>query len=161
MTLISSYSNIQTTVFRTLRAIVKKGKNGFYKGHVANAIVNIIKEKGGLLTRDDLKTHQSELVEPLSIDYADVTVWECPPNGQGITALVALGILQELQDIKIIKPLNEIEVNSADWIHALAEALKIAFADSRQYVADPVNNHNSFKNLVDEVGHILLDLLLL
>ncbi|KAK9761527.1 hypothetical protein K7432_013508 [Basidiobolus ranarum] len=68
---------------KTLRAISREGRDGFYKGEIAQAIVDIVKYKGGLMTLEDLANHQSQLVEPISLDYEGVTVHECPANGQG------------------------------------------------------------------------------
>ncbi|CAG8462148.1 9328_t:CDS:10 [Gigaspora margarita] len=122
---------------RTFRELAEKGKDGFYKGRIAQAIVDIVQSKGGVLSLDDLASHTSARVDPISIDYKDVTIWECPPNGQGITALMALGIIQSLQESGKIRNLNEMEHNSAEYLHIIIESLRLAFADSTHYVADP------------------------
>lgn len=88
------------------------------------------------MTLEDLTSHTSELIEPISIDYHDWTVWEIPPNGQGITALIALGIIEALEESGQVN-FAKIEHNSADYIHIVTEALRIAFADTRYYVTDP------------------------
>lgn len=88
------------------------------------------------MTLEDLAAHDSQFVEPISIDYQDTTVWECPPNGQGIAALIALGVLKELQKQNVVD-FSKLEHNSAEYLHAIIEALRIAFADARNYVADP------------------------
>ncbi|KAH7928509.1 gamma-glutamyltranspeptidase [Leucogyrophana mollusca] len=123
---------------RTFRALAEQGKDGFYKGRVAEAIVELIKNQGGVMELEDLAKHQTSFVEPIKYTYAgEVTVYECPPNGQGITALLALGILEQIQEQGKIKPLLELEHNSAEYLHALVEALRLAFADSQYYVTDP------------------------
>ncbi|KAJ1308438.1 hypothetical protein OPQ81_004143 [Rhizoctonia solani] len=126
---------------RTFRTLVSEGKNGFYTGRIAEAIVELIRSKGGVMELSDLADHETDFVEPIKYTYAgEVTLWECPPNGQGITALMALGILEAAQEIGKIKPLLEIEHNSVEYLHALIEALRLAFADTQYYVSDPKVN---------------------
>ncbi|KAI9311124.1 nucleophile aminohydrolase [Dichotomocladium elegans] len=121
----------------TFNLLAQQGKDGFYKGRIANAIVNAIQSRGGLMTQEDLECHTSELIEiPISIDYHDWTIWEIPPNGSGITTLITLGIIQALEeehgiDFKTMDP------HSPEYLHILAEALRVAFADTRYYVTDP------------------------
>lgn len=98
--------------------------------------MNLIQSGKGVMTLEDLAAHDSQFVEPISIDYEDITVWECPPNGQGIAALIALGVLKELQKQNIVD-FSKLEHNSAAYLHTVIEALRIAFADVRHYVADP------------------------
>ncbi|KAG2214580.1 hypothetical protein INT45_002547, partial [Circinella minor] len=83
---------------RALRTIATEGKDGFYKGRIADAIVDAVKTRGGLLTHQDLASHESEMVDPISFDYHEWTIWEMPPNSQGVTALMALGIIQALEE---------------------------------------------------------------
>lgn len=136
---------------QTFRELGKKGKDGFYKGRIAQAIVDLIKSKGGVMELDDLAEHSSAFVEPIKYTYAnEVTVYECPPNGQGITALLALGILEAMQEQGLIRPLLELEHNSPEYLHALIEALRLAFADSRWYVADPDVEHVPVKELLSK-----------
>ncbi|KAF8227428.1 gamma-glutamyltranspeptidase [Tricholoma matsutake] len=121
---------------KTFRELATHGKDGFYKGRVAQAIVDLIKSKGGVMELEDLANHETTFVEPISYTYAnDVTLYECPPNGQGITALLALGILENMQEQGTCKPLLELEHNSPEYLHALIEALR--FVDSQWYVTDP------------------------
>lgn len=123
---------------RTFRAVSDRGKDGFYKGEVARAIVELIQSKGGVMELEDLESHETTFVEPIKYTYGgEVTVYECPPNGQGITALLALGILEQIQEQGKIRPLLEMEHNSPEYLHTLIEALRLAFADSRYYVTDP------------------------
>ncbi|KAG8833097.1 hypothetical protein FRC17_000036 [Serendipita sp. 399] len=109
----------------TFKTLVREGKDGFYKGRIAEAIVELIKSKGGYMELEDLADHRTEFVEPISYLYGnDVRVYECPPNGQGITALLALGILEAAQEEGLIRPLLEMEHNSTEYLHALVESLR-------------------------------------
>lgn len=135
----------------TFRRLATEGKDGFYKGRIAAAIVEVIKSKGGVMELDDLATHETTFVEPLKYTYADeVSVYECPPNGQGITALIALGILEKIQTLGITKPLLELEHNSPEYLHVLIEALRLAFSDTQWYVTDPDVEHIPVKELLSE-----------
>lgn len=115
---------------RTLHTIAEGGKEAFYRGEIARAIVEVVQSAGGVMTLDDLTTHESTWDEPISTTYRGYRVWECPPNGQGLTALIALNILEGF-DVCAHAPLS-----AARW-HLLIEALRVAFADTRWYVADP------------------------
>ncbi|KAI0673439.1 gamma-glutamyltranspeptidase [Trametes maxima] len=123
---------------KTFREVAEKGKDGFYKGRVAQAIVDLIQSKGGVMELEDLAAHKTEFVEPIKYTFnGEVTVYECPPNGQGITALIALGILDNLEEQGAIGSLLELEHNSAEYLHVLVEAMRLAFADSQYFVTDP------------------------
>ena len=116
---------------KTLREICEKGRDGFYKGYVAEAIVELIQSKGGLMTLEDLSEHTSTPVEPISISYdmkdiPSIRVWECPPNGQGIVALMAIGILEQMQKQNQIPSLENFEHNSGEYLHVLIEALRFS-----------------------------------
>ncbi len=76
------------------QTLAKEGKAGFYEGRIAAAIVDCVNAHGGVLTLDDLKAHRSTFDTPIRTEYRGVSVWEAPPNGQGITALMALNILE-------------------------------------------------------------------
>lgn len=115
---------------RTLRAIAAGGKEGYYKGDPGRAVVAAVRGAGGAMSPEDLAAHESTWVEPISTTYRGMRVWECPPNGQGITALLALNILEGF-DLGSQDPLGP-----ERW-HLLIEAMRIAFADTRWYVADP------------------------
>ncbi|KAG8947659.1 hypothetical protein FRC04_010593 [Tulasnella sp. 424] len=137
----------------TFKLLAAKGKEGFYKGRVAEAIVQLVKSGGGVMELTDLANHESTFVEPISYTYqkgGDVTIWECPPNGQGITALMALGILDTLQAEGNIKPLESMEHNSVEYLHVLVESLRIAFSDTRYYVTDPEVEHVPVKELLSK-----------
>jgi gamma-glutamyltranspeptidase / glutathione hydrolase len=115
---------------RTFEIIARGGKDDFYEGEIAEAIVAVIKEAGGCMSIEDLASHRSTWEEPISVMYRGLRVHECPPNGQGITALIALNILEGF-DLSSFTPL------STERLHLVIEALHLAFADSRWYVADP------------------------
>ena len=83
----------------TLRAIAEGGPEAFYTGPIADAIVSSLQEQGGVMTRDDLKRHRSTWDEPIRANYHGIDVYECPPNGQGLTALIALNIAESF-DLK-------------------------------------------------------------
>ena len=118
------------TLANSFEQIVEYGKDAFYKGKIAEEIVAAVQSKGGLLTLDDLAIHKSEWVKSISIDYHDKRVHEIPPNGQGLTTLLALNILEEI-DFKYIEHL------SAKYFHTVIEAMRLAFADTKYYIADP------------------------
>jgi gamma-glutamyltranspeptidase/glutathione hydrolase len=114
----------------TLRTLALEGRDAFYRGDIARRIVQFSQENGGYFTLDDFASHTTEWVEPIRTDYRGYTVLELPPNGQGITALIALNILEGYN-------LAGMEYGSAAYYHLLIEATKQAFADRNRYVADP------------------------
>ncbi len=114
-----------------LRRVAADGPRAFYEGEVAEKIVAAVAAAGGAMTVSDLEAHRSTWDEPISTVYRDVRVHECPPNGQGLATLLALNILAH-RDIGALDPLG------ADRLHEVIEALRLAFADTRYYVADPV-----------------------
>lgn len=101
----------------------------FYRGELAGKIAQCSAEQGGVMSRDDLAAHQSQWVEPISQDYRGYTLHEIPPNGQGLAALIALGILERWD-------LGSYPVDSADSVHLQIEAMKLAFADVFEHLAD-------------------------
>ena len=115
---------------RTLRAIGEGGPDAFYHGEMARRIAGYVQERGGWLTTEDLAAHMSTWDEPISSDYRGTTVWECPPNGQGLTALLTLSIAEGF-DIKAMG------FQTSDTYHHLIEAMRLAFADALRYIADP------------------------
>jgi len=115
---------------RTLKKVAEGGKRAFYEGEIAEAILAVLEQAGGCMAAPDLAGHVSTWDEPVSTTFADLRLWECPPNGQGITALIALNILEGL-GLLAMEPL------SSDRLHLEIEALRLAFADTRWYVADP------------------------
>ncbi len=91
MSLLSSVSSTPHFFIQTLGTL---GKDGFYKGAIAKAIVECVRSNGGVLSEEDLSAHVSTFDEPIKTTYRGIDVWEMPPNGQGITALMALNILE-------------------------------------------------------------------
>jgi gamma-glutamyltranspeptidase / glutathione hydrolase len=127
---------------RTLRAIAETGGDAFYRGPLADAMVADAAAAGGLLTHDDLAAHRTDWTSPVHVDYHGVRLHEIPPNGQGLAALIALGILRH-HDVTDLDP------NGADALHLQIEAMKLALADSARYVADPDHLDVSVSDLLD------------
>jgi gamma-glutamyltranspeptidase/glutathione hydrolase len=115
---------------RTLRAVAEGGREAFYRGQIAESIASAVQAAGGVLSLDDLAAHCSTWDEPISTTYRGLRIWECPPNGQGLTALLALNVLEGF-DLGGLDPLG------AERWHLMVEALRLAFADTRWHVADP------------------------
>ncbi len=115
---------------RTLRALAGKGPRDFYEGEIAEKIAASARLGGAALTLEDLRGYRADWVEPISKAYRGYTVHEIPPNGQGIGALIALGILEQLE-------LGALPLDKAESQHLQIEAMKLAFADVYRYVADP------------------------
>jgi gamma-glutamyltranspeptidase/glutathione hydrolase len=126
----------------TLQRIAASNARDFYQGAVADAIDAFARETGGLLRGEDLAAHSGTWVEPIGISYRDHTVWEIPPNGQGIAALMTLGMLDGLE-------LGHYPRDSAAAFHLQIEAMKLAFADAYRYVADPERAHVPTRGLLD------------
>ena len=120
----------QPNLARTLKILAEEGREAFYRGEIARQIVQFSQAHGGFLALEDFAAHTTEWVEPIKADYHGYTVLELPPNGQGITALIALNILEGFD-------LAAMEYGSAAYYHLLIEATKQAFADRNRYVADP------------------------
>ena len=113
---------------KTLRTLATGGRDAFYKGAIARAISDYCAKNGCLITMDDLAAQKSEWVQPISTNYRGYTVYEIPPNGQGVTALIALNILEGM-DLS--------SMSRERYYHSLIEATKLAFADRNTYIADP------------------------
>jgi gamma-glutamyltranspeptidase/glutathione hydrolase len=113
-----------------LKTLARDGIEGFYGGTIGEAICRSSDDLGGLLSMEDLRAHTTTWVEPVSTDYRGYTVVELPPNGQGITALQMLNIL-EGEDLSRLGP------HHPDYLHLLIEAKKQAFADRDRHIADP------------------------
>ena len=114
----------------TLESIGATKAEAFYRGQLAEKMAAHAAETGGWLATDDLAEHHTEEVRPIEVDYRGVSLHEIPPNGQGIIALLALGMLSG-------RDLSSMAVDSADWLHVQIEAMKLAFADGRRSIADP------------------------
>lgn len=128
---------------KTFRIVADGGSDAYYKGEIGKKIIETIQKYGGVMTERDLANHVSTWDEPISTTYRGVRVWECPPNGQGLAALVALNILEEY-DLKSLDPL------SPERLHLLVESLRLAFADTRWYVADPKFNPAPLSGLLSK-----------
>ena len=115
---------------KTLRLLAEKGRDGYYKGPIAAAIVKFSSANGGFFSLEDFARHRSTWDEPISTDYRGYTVWELPPNGQGLAALQMLNILETFD-------LKSMGRDSPDFWHVMVEAKKLAFADRARYYADP------------------------
>lgn len=120
----------QPHLAETLRILADEGRDAFYHGAIAKRIVAFSQADGGFFDMEDFAAHTTEWVEPIGTDYRGHTVLELPPNGQGITALMALNVLEGFD-------LAAHEYGSAPYYHLLIEATKQAFADRNRYVADP------------------------
>jgi gamma-glutamyltranspeptidase/glutathione hydrolase len=128
---------------RTLELVAQDGKAVFYQGEIAEAIVSVIRVAGGCMTLEDLASQTSSWEEPISVTYRGLRVYECPPNGQGITALIALSLLNGF-DLASPGPL------STERLHLMIESLRLAFADSRWCVADPAFSTVPIEELLSE-----------
>jgi gamma-glutamyltranspeptidase / glutathione hydrolase len=115
---------------RSLRLIARDGRDAFYRGPIAEAIVGYSQSVAGLFALSDFSEHTTTLVDPVSTNYRGYDVWELPPNGQGIAVLQMLNIL-EPYDLKSLGP------QSAETLHLMIEAKKLAYEDRAKYYADP------------------------
>lgn len=127
---------------QTLQTLAERGIRDFYEGEIAEKIVNFATASGGLLTADDLAEHQSRWVEPIGVGYRGYEVWEIPPNGQGLIALMALALLEGFN-------LAAMPPGSEEAIHLQIEAIKLAFADAERYIADPEHTNIPVAGLLD------------
>jgi gamma-glutamyltranspeptidase/glutathione hydrolase len=114
---------------RTLEAIARTKGEAFYRGELAQKISAAAKADGGAMTLEDLADHRPDWVEPISIEYHRHRLHEIPPNGQGIAALIALGILEHFDTA-------DLQVDCPDVLHLQIEAMKLAFADAHRHIAD-------------------------
>ena len=114
----------------TFRRLAQSHAQDFYTGEIAQKIAAFSAETGGVLTLSDLQAHRSTWVEPISTTYRGYEVWELPPNGQGLAALIALNILEGFD-------LSKYPRESAKSYHLQIEAMKLAFVEAQRYVADP------------------------
>ncbi|KAH6840866.1 nucleophile aminohydrolase [Chaetomium sp. MPI-CAGE-AT-0009] len=153
---------------RTFRTLATEGKKGFYTGRIAEEIVKVVRDRGGHLELADLAHHLeqgSEPVDPISLKFrgqgcgssprsspggGGVELWEHPPNGQGIVALMALGILQELEATGKIPTFTPADHNTTPYLHAIIESLRIAFADAHWFVTDPSTNPVPSASLISQ-----------
>lgn len=128
---------------KTLRRLADTKGEAFYRGDLADQIAAHAKATGGLMTAEDLANHRADWVEPLSVDYRGYRLHEIPPNGQGLTALIALGILRQ-------REIANLGCDCPDVQHLQIEAIKLAFADAKRYLADPASMEIDPKQLLDD-----------
>jgi gamma-glutamyltranspeptidase / glutathione hydrolase len=117
---------------RSFRQIAEGGRDAFYLGPIAEAIVATSEQYGGFLSMRDLADHRSTWDTPISATYHGHTVYECPPNGHGLTALLALNTLGGFD-------LSRTQPGSPEALHLMIEAMRLAFADAATYIADPAH----------------------
>lgn len=128
---------------RSLRLVAEGGRDAFYRGPIAAAIAAAVQQAGGALAVEDLAVHSSSWDEPISTAYGTVRVWECPPNGQGLAALLALGVARGFD-------LHAAGWGSAAHLHPLVEAMRLGFADADAVVADPARSTAPLGDLLSE-----------
>jgi gamma-glutamyltranspeptidase/glutathione hydrolase len=114
----------------TLQSIAHGGPDAFYRGSLAAQAADYVQRHGGCLTPEDFAGHQSTWDEPISTDYRGTRVWECPPNGQGLAALLALNMAEKFD-------LTAMGAQSVERYHTLIECMRLSFADAFRYIADP------------------------
>ncbi len=123
----------------TLRSIAETKAESFYRGELAEKIDAFSRKYDGFLRKEDLEAFHPEWVNPVSVNYKGYDVWEIPPNGQGIVALIALNIMNHLEIT---------EKESPETYHKQIEALKLAFADGREYITDPKTMEHTLEGLL-------------
>ena len=127
----------------TLEALAKGGRKAFYQGRIAHTIADYVQAQGGYLSYEDLASHRSEWVEPVSTSYRGYEVWELPPNSQGIAALQMLNLLEAYD-------LAKAGFGSPEHLHWFIEAKKIAFEDRARFYADPAFNQLPVAGLISK-----------
>jgi gamma-glutamyltranspeptidase/glutathione hydrolase len=128
---------------KTLETIAREGRDAYYKGDIARDIAKYMEEMGGFLAYNDLATHKGNWVAPVSTDYRGYTVWELPPNGQGIAALQMLNILENFD-------IASMGFGSPEYLHVLVEAKKLAYEDRAKFYADPEFNELPIEWLISK-----------
>src|SRR5687767_13553991 len=128
---------------KTLQRIAETKGEAFYRGDLSEKIAAFSKHHGAALSLDDLASHKSDWVEPIGIDYRGYVLNEIPPNGQGIAALIALGILENFD-------MTATAVDSVESLHLQIEAMKLAFADAYEYVSDPATMRVKPSQMLDK-----------
>lgn len=125
----------------TLKLIAETKSKSFYKGKIAEKIIAFSKKHHGFLAEEDLANYNPEWVEPIKVNYRGYDVWEIPPNGQGLVALIALNILKGYQFSN---------KNTVNTYHKQLEAIKLAFADGEKYITDPKEMKINVKDLLSD-----------
>ena len=129
----------------SLQQIADHGRDAYYKGEISKRVLETIKRHGGLMAPQDLAEYSAEWVEPISTTYRDWTVYELPPNGQGLAALMMLNMMETF-------PLGQKDYGFASTkaLHAMIEAKKLAYADLVKYIGDPRNETLPVKTLLSK-----------
>jgi gamma-glutamyltranspeptidase/glutathione hydrolase len=120
----------QKRIAQTLATIAEEGPQAYYSGKIGREIVRSLRAVGGLLSEADLAEHRSEWIEPLPIHYRDATVYELPPNSQGVVALLMLSILDHMSP-------DALADEDVEYVHLLAETARLAYADREAFLTDP------------------------
>ncbi len=134
---------VNSKLANTYEIIAKGGSNAFYKGDIARKIAAFMKDNGGFITYEDMAAHQSDWVNPVSVNYRGYDVWELPPNGQGIAALQMLNILEGYD-------ISQMGFGSTDYLHVITEAKKLAFEDRAKYYSDMAFNDIPVDRLISK-----------
>ncbi|MGM0375392.1 MAG: gamma-glutamyltransferase [Bacteroidota bacterium] len=127
----------------TYQLLAEEGRDAFYNGPIAENMVNFIQGEGGFLSESDLARHNSQWVEPIPSDYRGYTVWELPPNGQGITAQIMLNILEGYE-------FDPDDHGTSRHLHLVNEAKKLAFEDRARFIADPEYSDTPLEKLLSK-----------
>ncbi|MDG2308729.1 MAG: gamma-glutamyltransferase [Candidatus Binatia bacterium] len=127
---------------RSLRLLADGGGRVFYEGELSDRLLKALRAEGGSFSRSDFADARPTWVEPIGVDYRGYRLCEIPPNTQGITALISLGILEQFE-------IGALECGSADAVHLTIEAVKLAFADRNAHIADPDHMAASVEALLD------------
>jgi gamma-glutamyltranspeptidase/glutathione hydrolase len=117
----------------SLQQVAAHGRDAFYKGEISKKILETIERHGGVMTPQDLAEYSSEWVEPISTTYRDWTVYELPPNGQGLAALEMLNIMETFP----LGQQKDYGYGTTNALHAMIEAKKLAYADLKKYIGEP------------------------
>src|SRR5208283_4016204 len=128
---------------KTLRLIGDYGKGAFYRGEIADKIVQYSQANGGYFSKQDFLDHTSTWVNPVAVDYRGYEIWEIPPNGQGITVLQMLNILEQFD-------IASLGHNSADYIHLFTETKKLVYGDRAKFSDDPEFSQVPIKELISK-----------
>lgn len=136
---------------RTIRAIAEQGAYaGYYTGRVAEAVVQAVQAHGGVLDLEDLKNHRTKFVEPISVSYKGLRVYETPPPSQGLAALIALRLIEKVEELNGINNLsadkhnrfsfqpNRAKRSSVDSTHIAVECMRVACAEALHHITDPL-----------------------
>lgn len=134
---------VQSRLGESLRKVASTEGESFYRGDLAGELARFFNTEGGAITADDLATHSSEWVEPISTHYRGLGVFALPPNTQGIALLMLLNIIEQFD-------VDRTSQHSADYLHLLIEAKKLAFADRDEHVADPAGYEAPIDSLLSK-----------